>query len=416
MTPEEEKTLEQKEINAQIFHHLNQLKDTYPIRNIGSSMDGTTNPPVEIRVTGENLATLQNIGEKLNKKLKDIDGVTTTKLQVGEQKEEYTIKPKKATLKRDQIPKSYLYNEISGLFFDQPIGEVTFDGESMPMILKNDMSIQDRQELLQQKIMTPHGEKQLSDYISLEKTVMPYQINRMDGKRYISISAEYEGQDVAGLNKEVGNLLKKLDVEEGYSASVAGDLEAQQNAAKELVVIFLISLFLVFVVMAIQLNSLKHPFIILMIIPLTITGVLIGLFLTQKELNILSAIGVIMLIGIVINNGILLIDRVRQFREQGVDAAEALVQAGKERIRPIFMTTCTTVGGMLPLAMASGTSSDYQSPLAVVLISGLLFSTMITLILIPAIYLAFEDIGRGLRKVFKKNRMKEEKGLSRQSG
>ncbi len=193
-------------------------------------------------------------------------------------------------------------------------------------------------------------------------------------------------------------------MEEGYSASVAGDLEAQQNAAKELAVIFLISLFLVFVVMAIQFNSIKHPFIILMIIPLTITGVLIGLFLTQKELNILSAIGVIMLIGIVINNGILLIDRVRQFREQGIGAADALVQAGKERIRPIFMTTCTTVGGMLPLAMATGTSSDYQSPLAIVLISGLLFSTLITLVLIPAIYLAFEDMGGGLRKIFKKNK------------
>src|SRR5699024_1456093 len=136
------------------------------------------------------------------------------------------------------------------------------------------------------------------------------------------------------------------------------------------------------------------PLIILCIIPLTVTGVIFGLFITQKELNILSAIGVIMLIGIVINNGILLIDRARQLRAEGYQSFDAIVLAGKERIRPIFMTTLTTVGGMLPLALATGASSDYQSPLAVVIISGLIFSTLITLILIPSLYLILEDINR----------------------
>ena len=129
---------------------------------------------------------------------------------------------------------------------------------------------------------------------------------------------------------------------------------------------------------------------------------------TQKELNILSAIGIIMLVGIVLNNGILLIDRVRQLRNDGLSVNEALVNAGKERIRPIFMTTLTTVGGMLPLAFATGTSSGYQSPLAVVIISGLLFSTFITLILIPSVYLLFEDIGNGLKRIFRRKRSNSE--------
>src|SRR5699024_4281634 len=205
-------------------------------------------------------------------------------------------------------------------------------------------------------------------------------------------------------HRDVNETINKLDLDKGYAVDIAGDLEEQQKAAQDLMIIFAISLFLVFVVMAIQFNSLKHPFIILFIIPLTITGVLIGLFISQKELNVLSGIGVIMLIGIVLNNGILLIDRIKQLRNENHPVDQALVNAGKERIRPIFMTTMTTVGGMLPLALATGTSSDYQSPLAVVIISGLLFSTLITLILIPAVYLLFEDIGNGLKRLFRRDK------------
>src|SRR5699024_3619003 len=219
--------------------------------------------------------------------------------------------------------------------------------------------------------------------------------------RYISITADIEGQGLGTVHREINDVIQDLDIDQGYSVTVTGDLEEQQKAAQDLIIIFAISLFLVFVVMAIQFNSLKHPIIILFIIPLTITGVLIGLFISQKELNIMSGIGVIMLVGIVLNNGILLIDRVRQLRNKGLNVNEAIVNAGKERVRPIFMTTLTTVGGMLPLALATGTSSDYQSRLAVVIISGLLFSTFITLILIPVVYLLFEDIGNGLNRIFK---------------
>src|SRR5699024_12634743 len=119
----------------------------------------------------------------------------------------------------------------------------------------------------------------------------------------------------------------------GYTASLVGDFEEQQRAATDLVVIFLISLFLVFVVMVIQFNSLKHPIIILFIIPVILTGVLIGLFLTQKELNVLSAIGVIMLIDIVINNGILLIYRTKHLRNRDMVMSDVLIATGKERIR-----------------------------------------------------------------------------------
>lgn len=159
--------------------------------------------------------------------------------------------------------------------------------------------------------------------------------------------------------------------------------------------------------MAVQFNNLAHPLVVMSIIPMTIVGVIAGLFITQRELSIMSGMGIVMLIGIVLNNAILLIDRTNQLRKEGYSVTEAIVAAGKDRIRPIFMTTLTTAGGMLPLALASGTSGNYQAPMATAIISGLLFATLITLVLIPAVYRIFNSIGNGFNRFSKKKNKKK---------
>lgn len=408
MTPEEEQTMEQSKVNDLILQKFRELEDDYPIESVGAAMEGTMQPPIELRVSGENLATLHDIGNDLTKKLESLEHISSVNMQVGESAEEYVVKLNEKNMNKDGLTAPYLHMFLSQMFADVPVGEMLQAGDSIPVFVKNDINIHQKKELLNSNIMTVNGEKKLSNYISLEKSASQLQINRSNGERYISIEADIEGQDLGAIHKEINKIIQDVDLDRGYSVAVTGDLEEQQKAVQDLIIIFAISLFLVFVVMAIQFNSLKHPFIILFIIPLTITGVLIGLFISQKELNILSAIGIIMLVGIVLNNGILLIDRVRQLRNDGLPVNEALVNAGKERIRPIFMTTLTTVGGMLPLAFATGTSSGYQSPLAVVIISGLLFSTFITLILIPSVYLLFEDIGNGLKRIFRRKRSNSE--------
>ncbi|MFD1447745.1 efflux RND transporter permease subunit [Oceanobacillus profundus] len=135
--------------------------------------------------------------------------------------------------------------------------------------------------------------------------------------------------------------------------------------------------------------------IVMSVIPMAFVGVVLGLFATQRELSIMSGMGIIMLIGIVLNNAILLIDRTNQLRREGIPVNDAVVRAGKDRIRPIFMTTFTTVGGMLPLALATGTTGNYQAPMATAVISGLMFATLITLFLVPAVYRTFNAIGNG---------------------
>lgn len=404
LTPEEDKTMEQNEVNEQILHKFRTLEKDYPIKNVGAAMDGVADSPIELKVSGESLEKLEDIGREVKDDLEAIDHISSANIEVAESAEVYTFQLNVADMEEDGLTESDLYAHLSQMFAHIPVGDVVNDDEVTPIFMEDDDNINDKKSLLNHKVTTINGEKKLSDYIDLEETNSLTEINRADGERYISIHADIEGQDISTVNNEINKIIEDTSVDQGYSVEVAGDMEEQQQAVQDLVLIFMISLFLVFVVMAIQFNSLKHPLIILFIIPLTITGVLVGLFITQKELNIMSGIGVVMLVGIVLNNGILLIDRVRQLRNDGLDTNKAMVHAAKERIRPIFMTTLTTVGGMIPLALASGTSSDYQSPLAVVIISGLLFSTFITLILIPAVYLLFEDIGNGWKRIFRRKK------------
>lgn len=400
MTPEEEKTVEQEKVNENIMRELRTLEDDYPILSIGTTVDGVSSFPVQLEVSGEDYDQLQRLGNKVAKELDKIDGIVFTKSEANDLNEELQITFNEKQLKQDDVSTASIYQQLNGTFSKTPIGELTRGQETTSIFLENDISLNEKDALLNHKIMTPKGEVKLSEYISLENAETPTQIDRKDGTRYIHVVADIEGRDLGAVNRDVQKMVQEFNTKNGYSVEVSGDLEQQQEAAADLLIIFAISLFLVFVVMAIQFNSLKHPLIILSIIPLTITGVIVGLFITQKELNVMSGIGVIMLVGIVLNNGILLIDRIKQHRNDKVNVNEAIIEAGKDRIRPIFMTTLTTVGGMIPLALATGASSGYQSPLAVVIISGLLFSTFITLLLIPSIYLTFEDIGKGLKRLF----------------
>src|SRR5699024_2854792 len=407
MTPEEEKTVEQTEVNENNMRQVRKLEEDYPISSIGTTTEGMSTILIQVEVSGNDYDTLRTLGNDLAEELEEIEGVVFAKSEANELEEEMSIELNYNQLEKDGLTARAIYQQMNGLFAKVPVGDILKDQETTPIFLENDVSISDKDELLTYEIMTPNGNEKLSKYVSLKNVSAPTQIDRKNGTRYISVVADIEGRDLGSINRDVQNLIEDFDTEDGYSVGVSGDLEQQQEAATDLLVIFGISLFLVFVVMTIQFNSLKHPLIILSIIPLTVTGVFVGLFLTQKDLNVMSGIGVIMLVGIVLNNGILLIDRVKQQRNQGINVDDAIVDAGKDRIRPIFMTTLTTVGGMIPLAFATGASSGYQSPLAVVIISGLLFSTFITLILIPSIYLVFEDIGRGLKRLFSRKRNKK---------
>jgi HAE1 family hydrophobic/amphiphilic exporter-1 len=175
----------------------------------------------------------------------------------------------------------------------------------------------------------------------------------------------------------------------GYDLMITGNYEEQQKAFQELVISLVLALILVYMVLACQYESLRDPLVVMFSVPLAAVGVLVTLFLTKTTLNVQSYIGCIMLGGIVVNNAILLVDQAGRLRIRGMGTRDALEEAGRRRLRPILMTTLTTILGLLPLALGIGEGADAQAPLARAVVGGLSGSTLITLVLIPVVYSLF---------------------------
>ncbi|WP_223702500.1 efflux RND transporter permease subunit [Sutcliffiella deserti] len=401
MTSEEEATLEQKEVNERIMSALRDLEETHPVEGVTSAMGMGASYPVQLEISGDSLEELGNLSENLISELNRVDGIVGTTTSMEKMLEEQLIVLNEEEMQKDGITPLQLYGQLNTLTASTPVGSLK-DEDGTLLFLSSDITMSSKNDFLNVSIQTPQGEEMISKYIELETVEAPTQIDRKEGQRVLKVLANIEDRDLGSVNRDVQSLLDSFTTPDGYTVSVSGSLEEQQEAITDMILILTIAIFLVYVVMAVQFNHLLHPIIVMTIIPLTFTGVILGLLLTQRELSIMSGMGVIMLIGIVLNNAILLIDRAKQLKLENHTAKQAIVEAGMNRMRPIFMTTLTTIGGMLPLAISTGAASNYQAPLATVVISGLLFSTLITLVLIPAVYMLFHDIGNGVRKVFKK--------------
>lgn len=402
MTKGDDITREQKEVNEEILSALRELQDEYPIEGVQSATSSGSGYPVQVNIEGESFEDLQEIAADFSSELEKIEGIVGVKNSIERTSVEEVIDLKEDAINDAGLTPLQVRQFIEQVFLNMPIGEVMIDEVNTPLIMKWDEDTTDKDSLLKSKIPTNDGEKNLSNFIELKSVDTPNEISHIDGERFVTVSADIKDTDLGKVNRDVQSLIEDYNTPTGYKVSVAGDLEEQQELMQDMIMILAISIFLVYVVMAVQFNHLAHPLVVMSIIPMTIVGVIVGLFITQHELSVMSAMGVVMLIGIVLNNAILLIDRTNQLRLQGKSVIESIVGAGKDRIRPIFMTTLTTVGGMLPLALASGTSGNYQAPMATAIISGLLFATLITLVLIPAVYRIFNAIGNGFSRLFKK--------------
>lgn len=405
MTKGEDITTEQKEVNEEILKSLRKLENDLPIKNIQSVMaSGGGGSPVQVNIKGESYEQLQTIANDFKKELNTIDGIVGATTSMERTSEEQIIVLKQAEIEKAGLSQLQIKQFIEQSFLRIPVGEMKLEDENIPLIVKWDEATATPSSLLALKVPTMDGEKSLSTFIDLKKVNAPNFITHIDGERFISVSADIEGRDLGAINRDVSNLIAKYKVPDGYTITVAGNLEQQQELMMEMVFILAIALFLVYFVMAVQFNHLGHPIIVMSVIPMTVVGVILGLFLTQMELSIMTGMGIVMLIGIVLNNAILLIDRTNQLRKEGFSVEEALIEAGNNRIRPIFMTTLTTAGGMLPLALASGTAGNYQAPMATAIISGLMFATFITLLLVPAIYRLFSStkLNVGLESIERK--------------
>lgn len=343
---------------------------------------------ITVEVRGYELPVLDALAAQAAERIRGVPGITDIDIsrEAGIPQEELTVNREKAAdlgLRVRDVAVA-LETAVAGT----EAGEFRSMGDSHRILVQlanaAEMSIA---EVLDLTLSTPTGEQvALRSVVSTAASRAPLQIDRKDQQRVTTVTANLAGRDLGSVAADIRSALEEIPRPRGYEFQLAGNYEEQQDAFRELLITMALALALVYMVLACQYESLRDPLIVMLSVPMAVIGVLVTLFLTDTTLNIQSYIGSIMLGGIVVNNAILLVDQAGQLRLAGLAARAAALEAGRRRLRPILMTAMTTMLGLLPLALGIGEGADAQAPLARAVIGGLLFSTLVTLVLVPAMY------------------------------
>lgn len=353
-------------------------------RILGGGADG-----LSVEVRGFDLATLELLAKRVAEEIKDVPGITDidTSLDDGLPQEEISVDRDKAADLGFSVRD--VAEAIETAFAGTQAGEFRKGGNSYRILVQfRDAEQLSIDEVLNLTLTSPSGERvSLRNLVTSVSGRGPTQIARKDQQRITTVSANIVGRDMGSVARDVEKILDGIARPAGYDLLVAGKFEEQQQAFRELLSSMILALVLVYMVLACQYESLRDPLIVMCSVPLAAIGVLLTLYATNTTLNVQSYIGCIMLGGIVVNNAILLVDQAGQLRVgEGWSTRDAVAEAGRRRLRPILMTTMTTMLGLMPLALGIGEGADAQAPLARAVIGGLSSSTLITLLLIPAIY------------------------------
>ncbi|MDD3859522.1 MAG: efflux RND transporter permease subunit [Bacteroidales bacterium] len=355
---------------------------------------------VDVEIFGYDFDKTNTYAVEIAEKIKDIDIARNVQLSRDEMKPEleYVIDREKMSLYglNTATVSMALRNRVSGLITTK----FREDGDEFDIIVRfkeeNRNSISDIEDIT---VMNQQGLKvRLGDIGYVKETWLPPNIEHKRKERIVKVSASTSGAPLGDLAKEIQKIIKDSDKPEGVMVDVGGAYEDQQDSFMDLGLLMLISLILVYIVMASQFESFKMPLIIMFSIPFSFSGVVLALWITGTNLSIIAALGAVLLIGIVVKNAIVLVDYINLMRDRGYELYEAIALSGKSRLRPVLMTALTTGLGMLPLALSTGEGSEIWTPMGISVIGGLIFSTFLTLIVIPVVYAIFERPGARKRK------------------
>ena len=348
----------------------------------------TFRTPIEVEVYGENLDELQNAAASLERGVERIPGLVDVKSSLELGNPELQVK-----FNREQLSRLGLnLFEVASTIRNKVQGEVAtrfLEGDREIDILVRSVdvgtaSINDVQDMI---VAQRHGVPIfLKSVAEVKLTEGPSEIRRIGQKRAIVIAGNLSGRDMGAVAADVRGAIRNEMLPAGVIAELSGQEEEMQRSLRSLLMAMALAIFLVYLVMASQFESFVHPFVVIFTVPLGAIGAVLALALTDNTINVVALIGAVMLAGIVVNNAIVLIDAVNQRREQGMPRTEALIDAGMSRLRPVLMTSSTTILGLTPMALGLGEGSELRAPLAITVIGGLAVATLLTLFVIPVVY------------------------------
>ncbi|MEN1727011.1 MAG: efflux RND transporter permease subunit [Pseudomonadota bacterium] len=344
--------------------------------------------PLEIEVSGFELDQLALVSERVINQLSTSDrfGDLQSTLDSGHPEIQIFFDHERAArlgLRADEIADSVV-RQVRG----EVATRYTWRERKIDVLVRAQDDQRNSIDRLERLVVNPGAERPvtLAAVAELSQVIGPADIRRIGQQRVAIVSATPSYGDLGSAAEAASTLLDTMSLPPGISVTVGGQSEEMQRAFRSLMIALALAVFMVYLVMASQFESLIHPMVILFSIPLALTGAVLALFLTGTSLSVVVFIGLIMLAGIVVNNAIVLVTRINQLRETGRPRLEAIVEAGQARLRPIVMTTLTTTLGLAPLALGLGEGSELRAPMAITVIGGLLVSTLLTLVIIPVVY------------------------------
>ncbi len=346
---------------------------------------GTNEAPVVVEVRGEEMDEIEKIVNEVKQRMLEMNELFNVQTSIEDGAPEIEIKVDRMRAGVYNINVSNVVSQLQSQLEGQEAGQLESNGEMEDIVIK--VPEKSLSEINEMTITSGNQVFRLDEIADISYSVSPKEIFRRNQTRIGKITAQMAtGVALDQVSKKIAQETANIELRPDYSIKVTGEEEKRQDSMKNLGFALILSVILVYMVMASQFESLVHPFTILLTIPLAVVGSIITFLIMGKTFNIMALIGIIMLAGIAVNNSIILVDRINQLIRDGMDRKDAILQAAQQRIRPIIMTSLTTILALLPLTIGFGESASLRSPMALAVIGGLITSTLMTLIVIPCVY------------------------------
>ena len=392
-----------KEIITDLRSRIGDYPDTkINISEQDLSFSGASSSPLSLKITGDSIEELDYTAQIIIDLLDEVEGVYDLQSSLEEVRPELHISIDREKANLYGLSAGQIATNIQDAVLGKLASHYQEGGDQFDIRVRLDKEdLNNVQQLENLYISSGYGlQIPLKEIATVVSGVGPQRITRENQQRQVTVSGNISGRFLGDVVQEAQEKLSNVILPEGYNYTFAGEHQEMMESFQSLFFALILSIFLVYMIIAAQFESLLFPFAVILSVPFALIGVILALFLAGTSFNVLSFIGLIMLAGIVVNNAIVLIDYINQLRKRGVERNEAIIQGGKVRLRPILMTTLTTILAMLPMAIASGEGAEMRTPIAVTIIGGLTSSTFLTLIVVPIFYTYLDDLAKKLHVQF----------------
>jgi HAE1 family hydrophobic/amphiphilic exporter-1 len=344
--------------------------------------------PIEIEIRGYNLQELERLSLYLAQEMRNIPGLRDVKASTEGGNPEVQIVFNRRRLAHAGLDVATIGNIIRNKVLGEVSTELNRQDRKVDIRVRARQEDRNNVEDLKRLVINTDGAVPitLSAVADIKLERGPSEIRRVDQERVALVTANLKGRDLGSVSQDIQKVVDKMQLPPDFRIRSGGQQREMATSFDSMIMAIALAIFLVYLVMASQFESLVQPFIIMFTIPFALIGVILTLLITGTPISVVVLIGLIMLAGIVVNNAIVLIDYINQLRKRGLTKRESIKQAGQVRLRPILMTTVTTVLGLLPMALGFGEGAELRTPMAVTVIGGLLVGTLLTLVVIPTVY------------------------------